>query len=57
MYRSVLVAVVLEKVSVDDQRRIVRLNENNDWQLHDLRRSNNKGIDILEISYASSYTL
>ena len=57
MYGSALVAVVLVYLSVDVHRNIVRVNENSDWQLHELRRSINTEINILEISYASSYTL
>jgi len=37
MYGSLLVPVVLEKLPVDTRRNLVRVNENNDWQLHDLR--------------------
>ena len=56
MYGSALVAVVLDNLSVDVHRNIIRVNENSDWQLHDLRRSINTEINMLGISYASSYT-
>jgi len=42
-------------LSVDVHRNIVRVNENSDWQLHDLRLSINTEINILEISYECSY--
>jgi len=57
MYGSLLVPVVLEKLPVDIRRNLARVNENNDWQLHDLRRAINKEINILEIGSGSSYTL
>jgi len=57
IYGSLLVPVVLEKLPVDIRRSLARVNVNNDWQLHDLRRAINNEINILEIGSGSSYTL
>jgi len=56
MYWSLLVPVVLEKLPGDVRRNLARINENNNWQLNDLRRAINKEINNLELGSGNPYT-